>query len=1263
MTRRVLSGLIAVIMLVSLCVPAFASPEELSETPGSTEAAPADAEPMDLEPTESDPAEPEPTESDPAEPEPAEPGPTEPEPAEPEQTDTDIDLTDAGPTEEPAEEDAPEAERSEGVVLNSFYGDLLSAAALSPAAEPVAEPVAASSVEDAGSAVRALMKARQATIAVTVPGASFDLAEAIVSAALRHTGVPTEGDYLACQLAGYTWTGAIRHGTDGASQLEVQYTMTYLSTAQQEQQTEQAARELLAQLPLAGMDSFEKLSAICAALGGNARFGGSGAGYSAFEALCEGQATYQGWAAALYRLCLEAGVDCRIVSGSSEENGRADRAWLLVRLADQYYWLDPALYFAGQQAAVTPQGSRSFSGCPADEYQTAAWLSAHPVSEDDYAPAVDADPPIETTVQQETLSGWVKQNGKWYYYADGQMLAGQVIEDGGSRYFLGDDGVMKTGWIKADGSWYYANKSGVLQSGWVKDAGKWYYLDPETNQMATGMLQLDGETYYLDGSGVMKTGWIKADSSWYYANKSGVLQYGWQKVAGKWYYLDPETNQMATGMLQLDGETYYLDGSGVMKTGWIQADGSWYYANKSGVLQSGWVKDAGKWYYLDPETNQMATGMLQLDGETYYLDGSGVMKTGWIKADSSWYYANKSGVLQYGWLTLKSVRYWLKEDGRMACDETLVLDGVLCTFASSGALLSSTPVGPEEDTPPAPADPGKLPQLDQQTVKQTKDLMAGLVINFNKYDFGDDDTVLGLTAIDFLVTYLGREEEAMHSSGNSFMSYAKNKGILTEEDPHRVGESPVKVADCVTWFLRAMGYVSGTDFDSASPLALSDQLGITKGLYAGTETQLIRWMDLLYLAKNALTATCKAGGTLWQAICTDRWLYVNEYGSWHMDIRIFNPTSGTITLTDVTVLHTLNDGTVVGRFHHAGTDLIYDFINPSIVNIPAGSAGYSLDNHPLVDQFDRMVYEYKYRTADGGTYVQTCTFLLDHTPYVPELPDFSGDNGKDVDNLCYNAQFEVEVFPGVYWVPVNTLGGSRYTNAQIGEMLTLSPEEKQAKISTLYEALQLYKIGNFYSSDDNVRIYENGINWEHHKPGYHAVRTNTGCCASDSDWLRYILDGDYDEVGFITTSQRDGSGHVYNCIQQDGWYYFIDLTHQLLGTMVSAKETGRMEDYQRSDRGLGNFFRTRDLQSYVDFVQNVFFDPPGLMFLESAPDTADLDGVFRNGKIYITYTDDPAVTVKNIFDDPNDQLEYAFAPAPTSEPDWSALPSFDFSKK
>ena len=77
-------------------------------------------------------------------------------------------------------------------------------------------------------------------------------------------------------------------------------------------------------------------------------------------------------------------------------------------------------------------------------------------------------------------------------------------------------------------------------------------------------------------------------------------------------------------------------------------------------------------------------------------------------------------------------------------------------------------------------------------------------------------------------------------------------------------------------------------------------------------------------------------------------------------------------------------------------------------------------------------------------------------------------------------------------------------------------------------------MGNFFPADDNVRSGENGLNWEHHKPGYHAVRTNCGCCATDSNWLNYILAGDYDEIGFIATSQRDGSGHVYNYILQDG---------------------------------------------------------------------------------------------------------------------------------
>ena len=170
------------------------------------------------------------------------------------------------------------------------------------------------------------------------------------------------------------------------------------------------------------------------------------------------------------------------------------------------------------------------------------------------------------------------------------------------------------------------------------------------------------------------------------------------------------------------------------------------------------------------------------------------------------------------------------------------------------------------------------------------------------------------------------------------------------------------------------------------------------------------------------------------------------------------------------------------------------------------------------------------QAASGETVRYSYIFELTENPALSV--DYTNDSGKDLSLLRHNANYDIKVFDGVYWVPAVSLGESRYTNAEIAAMQKDSPEEKQAKIGTLYEALQLYQIGDFHSADDDVRISENGINWEFHTPGRNAVINNCGCCATDSAWLRYLLDGDYDEIGYITTSQRDGSGHVYNYIQE-----------------------------------------------------------------------------------------------------------------------------------
>ena len=201
-------------------------------------------------------------------------------------------------------------------------------------------------------------------------------------------------------------------------------------------------------------------------------------------------------------------------------------------------------------------------------------------------------------------------------------------------------------------------------------------------------------------------------------------------------------------------------------------------------------------------------------------------------------------------------------------------------------------------------------------------------------------------------------------------------------------------------------------------------------------------------------------------------------------------------------------------------------------------------------------------------------------------------------------------------------------------------------------------MGNFTPSDDNVRIFENGIDWEHHKPGYHAVRTNTGCCATDSNWLRYILDGDYEEVGFIATSQHDGSGHVYNYILQDGWYYIIDLTHYHAGgsIMDTAPEDGKLTSYYATDYVLGNIHAVEDINDYVIYVQQTFSDPPGLMLQYTAENVLAVDSLRGDSGVQIVYEDAQGLPIRIIYDIPEDALTFARAESPTKLPDWNSLP-------
>lgn len=144
-------------------------------------------------------------------------------------------------------------------------------------------------------------------------------------------------------------------------------------------------------------------------------------------------------------------------------------------------------------------------------------------------------------------------------------------------------------------------------------------------------------------------------------------------------------------------------------------------------------------------------------------------------------------------------------------------------------------------------------------------------------------------------------------------------------------------------------------------------------------------------------------------------------------------------------------------------------------------------------------------------------------------------------NYSGSIEFETEVYPGVFWVPVNTLGKSRYTNEQMAEISQMPIEKRRTLICNLYEAVQLFQISDFKGVFDNVNYWINDVQWQIHKSPEDAILTNEGCCATDTNWLAYFIKDKYDSVGSFCYANADGNGHITTYIRYDNYYYFLDM--------------------------------------------------------------------------------------------------------------------------
>ncbi|VQZ39456.1 choline binding protein [Streptococcus pneumoniae] len=147
----------------------------------------------------------------------------------------------------------------------------------------------------------------------------------------------------------------------------------------------------------------------------------------------------------------------------------------------------------------------------------------------------------QTDTTSSTASGWVKQDGSWYY-------------------FDGNGNLVKNAW---QGAYYLKSNGKMAQGEWVYDSSyqAWYYLKSDGSYARNAWQG----AYYLKSNGKMAQGeWVydATYQAWYYLKSDGSYAYStWQGN----YYLKSD-GKMAVNEW-VDGGRYYVGADGVWKEG------------------------------------------------------------------------------------------------------------------------------------------------------------------------------------------------------------------------------------------------------------------------------------------------------------------------------------------------------------------------------------------------------------------------------------------------------------------------------------------------------------------------------------------------------------------------------------------------------------------------------------------------------------------------------------------------------------------------
>ena len=257
------------------------------------------------------------------------------------------------------------------------------------------------SYEQAVRALRQQLVERKEVCTVTLPDNFSVEASVLFDGALAHTGVGSEGDYLRSNLdLNIKALNMIVSGT-------YSFTVKYRTTWEQEQ----IVNDLVTQLAeeIRGESNADTLNNICRYINNHCAYDQyyldmmEGPYYywdhpsefnsmkqTAYGALVNKTAVCEGLSALFYRLCMETGIDARIIYGKSGDMGHA---WVIADVTGNrdYYHFDPtsSFYFMGGSISLEDGAYGELLYAPNGEYISEEFSSLYPMPDETYTFNID----------------------------------------------------------------------------------------------------------------------------------------------------------------------------------------------------------------------------------------------------------------------------------------------------------------------------------------------------------------------------------------------------------------------------------------------------------------------------------------------------------------------------------------------------------------------------------------------------------------------------------------------------------------------------------------------------------------------------------------------------------------------------------------------------------------------------------------------------------------------------------------------------------